>query len=273
METYTDNASRSFVHSRVETAYSHECKCNGSRTVKGSTLSICKRKGNMLWLDYAIHQFLVALKSTATYNNTMIVFVSDHQIVNNGKGANYEAAHGPFTLTWPKLPREIRRIKHFVQTSDFVPSFANLAGVALLDKQPYEGRSFIDLLLPSTEQRAAKRSSILLQAYQDRAVLDAHGWKYIARMITPMQQVVLEQAHSAMCMIARLPIPGRDRYASVRNCSELTPEGKLRWPAKIGNEGLHHEHKPHSWHAELTHPSFFELDQLYFLPDDPLGAV
>jgi arylsulfatase A-like enzyme len=131
------------------------------------------------FLDAQVGRILDALKATGQYDNTLIVFSSDHGLAIGshglfGKQNLYDhSMHAPLIFVGPGVPKG-RQTAALCYLLDIFPTLGDLAGVPAPDGN--EGKSLASVL---TGTEVQIRDS-LFTAYRDlqRAVRDEH-WKLI----------------------------------------------------------------------------------------------
>jgi arylsulfatase A-like enzyme len=131
------------------------------------------------FMDDQIGRILDALRSSGQYDNTLIVFSSDHGLAIGshglfGKQNLYDhSMHAPLIFAGPGIPKN-KRLDTLCYLLDIFPTLGDLAGVAAPEGS--EGKSLIPVL--AGKQRAVRDS--LFTAYIDvqRAVRDDR-WKLI----------------------------------------------------------------------------------------------
>jgi arylsulfatase A-like enzyme len=131
------------------------------------------------FLDAQVGRILEALKSSGQYDNTLIVFSSDHGLAIGshglfGKQNLYDhSMHAPLIFAGPGVPKG-KQTDALCYLLDIFPTLGDLAGVAAPEGS--EGKSLVPVL---TGKQAAVRDS-LFTAYRkvQRAVRDDR-WKLI----------------------------------------------------------------------------------------------
>ncbi len=131
------------------------------------------------FLDAQVGRVLDALKESGQYDNTLIVFASDHGLAIGshglfGKQNLYDhSMHAPLLFAGPGVPKD-RRTDAFCYLLDIFPTLGDLAGVT--GPEASEGESLAAVL---AGKRAKVRDS-LFTAYREfqRAVRDDR-WKLI----------------------------------------------------------------------------------------------
>ena len=116
--------------------------------LKNSGIEISDRdlasKGNVLWLDDALGALIAKLKEIGEYENTIIVFFSDHG--QSAKGTVYQGGTEDPSIIWkfggfPCGPKT----DAFVSNIDFAPTLLDLLGVDYTYKG-FDGESFAGIL-------------------------------------------------------------------------------------------------------------------------------
>jgi len=131
------------------------------------------------FLDEQIGRILKALKASGQYENTLIVFTSDHGLALGshglfGKQSLYDhSMHSPLVIAGPGIPKG-RRTDAFCYLLDLFPTLGDFAGVR--GPQESEGLS----LVPVLEGKVPTRRESIFTAYANsqRAVRDER-WKLI----------------------------------------------------------------------------------------------
>jgi arylsulfatase A-like enzyme len=131
------------------------------------------------YLDTQIGRILAALKQTGHYDNTIIVFASDHGLAIGshglfGKQNLYEdSMHAPLILVGPGVPKN-KRSEAFAYLLDLFPTLCDLTGVPT--PRSVEGLS----LAPVLAGKQKTRRTAMFTAYRNvqRAVRDDR-WKLI----------------------------------------------------------------------------------------------
>lgn len=129
-----------------------------------------------LYFDDQVGAILKMLDKAKLSQNTLVIITADHG-VEPGKSTTYErGVRVPFIVRWPGVVESGSVSNEPVQFTDFLPTFAELAGVSLDGKQHIDGVSF----LPALEQKAiTSRKYVYFEAGYTRAVTDGK-YKYIA---------------------------------------------------------------------------------------------
>lgn len=124
------------------------------------------------FIDAQVGKIVDALKRNGSYDNTVIVFASDHGEYQGDHGMIikghflYEAnVHVPLIISAPKMIRQNVRIKDLVQNVDLFATFLELA------KVPKPESSYSKSLLPLTKDAdASGRDSVIAEMYDRRMV-------------------------------------------------------------------------------------------------------
>lgn len=118
-------------------------------------------------VDRSVGRVRAALEENGLSENTLVMFISDNgglagvtwcEPLKGGKGAFYEGGiRVPSCVSWPKLVKPGSKCDVPITGVDIMPTFAELAGAALPQKQPVDGRSWVPLL-SGNEDDLAERS-------------------------------------------------------------------------------------------------------------------
>jgi arylsulfatase A len=118
-------------------------------------------KENLIYLDKQIGALVAELDRLNLRDNTLIIFAGDNgtaaglganATINGRKisGIKHTMLEGgalvPFILNWKGGAPGGRVVRDLVDFSDFLPTFAELAGAKLPQAMTYDGRSFVPLL-------------------------------------------------------------------------------------------------------------------------------
>ena len=161
--------------------------------------------------------------------NTLIILTADHAI-EPGKSTCYERGlKVPFIVSWPARIKEAGETQEIVQFTDFLPSFAEIAGVTREFDEQIDGKSFLPVLLGES---IAEREYIYSEEGYTRAVT---GEKY--------------------------------KYISMRFPDEVLENIKSGEAGIITHFG--DEFQAHGLIASKYHKGYFDADQLYDLENDP----
>jgi N-acetylglucosamine-6-sulfatase len=124
------------------------------------------RLDTMLSVDEMVNSLVRELKADGQLDNTFIFFASDngfllgqHRIQNDKRYPYEESVRTPLFVRGPGVPAGAK-VENLVVNTDFVPTFADLAGVS---SPPADGRSLVPLL---RGEDPSWRSAILLEGFQ-----------------------------------------------------------------------------------------------------------
>ena len=184
------------------------------------------------WMDATVGAMLKRLDELGIAENTLFVFVSDHG--TNGKFSlhDHNGTAVPCIMHWPKGIKAGSVSSSLIQTTDFVPTFLDIAGVKKPADYRLDGTSLRPLF---SDPKHAVHDHLYFELGNARAVRTL-DWKYLAIRYDAEQ---FERIQSADLL--RLP----------------------RALAYIGNDKNLSNHL-----GRRTH--FLESDQLYHLAADPL---
>lgn len=204
-----------------------------ARRVREAGLAPGKEMG--AWLDDSIGAILKKLDALGLRENTLIVFVSDHQ--SRAKNNVYEGAHVPALMNWPAQIRPGTQVGALSCNNDIAATLIEAAGGKAPPEMAQDGRSLLQWL--RGQKPAAWREALLLEIGYSRAAVTP-DWKYV---INRAPETLLAQIRAE----AGTPV-------------------RLEKDKSLGWNGLRRQH----FGAELEFPAYFETDQLYHLKIDPL---
>jgi arylsulfatase A-like enzyme len=198
----------------------------------------CQRYGNeySLWIDDGVGALLDRLEETGVAENTIVIYISDNPTW--GKFHTYERGTlVPMIVRWPGKVAAGSVNDHLFSNTDFA---ATLLAAADIPMPEDAGQDSVNQL-PSLLQNRPARESLFLEFGNSRAVSDG-TWKYIAIRYTDEDRAFAEKTG--------LPLG--------------------HWGAREGDARFKGLAK--GWReANLGFfPAYWETDQLYFLPDDPM---
>jgi len=105
----------------------------------------------ILYLDDQIGVVMEMLESAGLDKNTLVILTADHN-VEPGKGTIYEkGVNAPFIAWWPGVVEKGSESNDRIQFIDFLPTFAQLAGVELDQNRNGDGKSFAEALVRPSE--------------------------------------------------------------------------------------------------------------------------
>ena len=104
-------------------------------------------------LDISLGRIMACLDSLKLADNTLLIFTSDNGgslkyttngVLKGGKGGFYEGGiRSPFVARWPGVIRPGSSTNWPANGIDFMPTFAEMAGAPLPEKQPVDGISLL----------------------------------------------------------------------------------------------------------------------------------
>lgn len=158
----------------------------------GSSDEVIKNRLRMLAaIDEGVGELFKALEATGQFENTLIVFTSDHGYFYGEHGlsverrlAYEEGLRIPLFVRYPKLVKAGTRRNQTVLTLDFAPTLAEIAGAT--PPAGLHGKSFAGLL---KENGPALREAFLIEHFSENVfprmrglgyqAVRTDGWKYI----------------------------------------------------------------------------------------------
>ncbi len=192
------------------------------------------------WIDDSLGALLDKLDETGLADNTIVLFLSDHQ--SRGKLTVHEGSRAPGVIRWPRHIQGRTREERIVSNIDMLPTLLEIAGSKPPADAVTDGRSAVQLL--EGNPPADWRDSLLLETSYSRAVV-TENWKYIAHR--PPQDVLEKMAVDAA---AAAKGDGRRHVG---------------WSGRTTNpaSGLGIR-----FNADQDFPCYFDPDQLYDLGND-----
>ena len=129
-----------------------------------------------LWWDSVVGRVVAKLREMGVEENTLIVYISDHGVVNGGKTSLYEDGNCvPMVMQWKAgLPQGVE-YDHVVGSIDLAPTFMELAGVDM-KKARVDGVSLLPMF---KDVKKPIRDALLLEIGYARAI-KTDEYKYIA---------------------------------------------------------------------------------------------
>lgn len=214
------------------------------------------RRANMLWLDDVLGALINKLKENGQYENTIILFFSDHG--QYAKGSVYEDGTESPSIFWKHGGfKSGHSISTRVSNIDFAPTLLDLAGGSP-DAADFDGKSFKGLLEGDT---ASIHTSLFFEMGYSRGVLKGH-YKYIAlrypdaieNMSLSERQKILDDWNEHLRLRGKEP----------NNTDPTKPFGHVQIIPGGGDA---------EFAATLRYPGYTDKDQLYDLEIDPKEQV
>lgn len=193
------------------------------------------------WWDAGVGAMLDALRETGQYENTMVVYISDHGLHDNGKSTLYETGvHVPLLIQWPARIPGGQEYHPVVGSIDLAPTLFHACGIPLPDGYVMDGVS----LFPALEGcREPVREALLLQMGYARGV-KTDRWKYIAvRYPAEVERMINDGI----------------RDPSWAADGDEEPPAQPYW----------FDHLQLARRASLSNPHYFARNQLFDLEKDP----
>jgi len=180
-------------------------------------------------IDFQLGLIRKKLEEIGKDKNTVIIFISDHNI-EPGKATSYEkGTNVPMIVYWPGITTG-QESSSLVSSLDIYPTILDLAGIQKTDGLQLDGQSFLPVIHDPTTQN---REYVFSENGYTRSVTDGR-FKYIA-----------------------LRYPERLIEAMKRGEIDYAPSYVGNWP------------QAHSAIAMKCFPAYFEQNQFYDLLNDP----
>lgn len=156
-------------------------------------LTMHKYLGMLKCIDENVGRIIRKLKDNNLYDNTIIVFTSDHGSMlgehsRKGKATIYEAAAKvPFMIRYPKEIIPGTQIDHVMNTVDFMPTILGLMDInPIISRQQWEGRDISNVI--KGEILNQEDDIVFLRGYVDCPGSD-FGW---LAAITPRYKLLVD---------------------------------------------------------------------------------
>ncbi len=219
------------LEGRIEEVTKYQLSADSMKTVLDTLSAPMRHKfSGMADLDNHVHHVLNKLKELGLEENTIIVFVADHN-VEPGKATCYEKGlHVPYILRWPGKYDQGTVNDQLVSSVDLLPTFLEAAGIPLPENSVFDGISLMPML---DDPGKPVRETVYAESGLARSINDGR-WKYIAF-----------------------------RYPD--DVLEKMRTGEINYAPNY----LNLEKQAHSSIAMEYYPAYFDPDQLYDLRNDP----
>lgn len=142
--------------------------------------------------DWLFGRLVKILKDEGRYDNTVIIFTSDHGdycgehgLFAKGLPCFRSAYHIPVVMRWPGVTtiRHEKDIEKYISLADFAPSILDICGVEY-DKEGYSGKSFVPLIEGDPNAIASWKDEMYTQTngnelYGIQRSIMTPKWKYV----------------------------------------------------------------------------------------------
>lgn len=99
------------------------------------------------YMDKLVGKAIDKLDELKIRDNTLVLFIGDNGTAGRGKGqANDAGTHVPMIASWPGVVPAGRVLKDLVDTTDFLPTMCECAGIEVPEELAIDGRSFMPQL-------------------------------------------------------------------------------------------------------------------------------
>lgn len=145
-------------------------------------------RDNITYMDKLVGKLVAELERQHLREKTLIVYFGDNGTANlqapkstvggrrldGAKGSMLEGgSRVPMIVNWPGVTPAGKVCEDLIDSSDFLPTFAELANAKLPEKTVIDGQSFMGQL---RGEKGSPRESIFIQLARKWYVLE-HGWK------------------------------------------------------------------------------------------------
>jgi arylsulfatase A-like enzyme len=133
-----------------------------------------RQTDSLTMVDHALGAIDKKLRETGNFENTIFVYLSDHQLV--AKNTPHEGARVPCVIRWPERIKKQCRTDALCANIDLVPTLAQIVGAVIPNGTAINGESFAPLLFGDLRFRG--HDSICLEINYARALIEG-DYKYI----------------------------------------------------------------------------------------------
>lgn len=143
-------------------------------------------------IDHEVGRILKALRESGQWENTIVIFMSDHgeMLGDHGlllKGPHFyeEAVRVPLVMQWPGVFEADRRPSGLVELTDLVPTLLDAAGLDIPER--VQGRSLLPVLTGQADASEI-RASVFSEYYN---AWSHRGEAYATMLRTPTEKIVV----------------------------------------------------------------------------------
>ena len=198
--------------------------------IKDLSDRVTHRYAGIANIDFQLGLIRRKLKEIGKEDNTIIIFMSDHNI-EPGKATSYEKGiHIPMIVYWPGISKGSQESSSLISSLDVFPTILGAAGIQKTDDLKLDGVSFMPVI---RDPAKLTRQYVFAEAGFTRSVSDGR-YKYIA--LRYPESVIKTMENNEII------------YA---------PSYVKNWP------------QAHSAIAMKGFPAYFDQNQLYELENDP----
>ena len=193
------------------------------------------------WWDAAVGAMIETLKQNGQYENTLIIYLSDHGQNDGGKSTLYDTGtRVPMVMQWPARSTGGIVYSHVVGSIDLTPTVFDACGIAVPENYIIDGVS----LLPVFDNPSGIIRDALLMEMGYAHGIKTDGWKYIAvRYPQQIEQMILRGERNPAWKAAKDSVPPAQPYLI-----------------------MHHQLAQRS---SEKNPAYFDRNQLFNLQSDP----
>jgi len=154
-------------------------------------------KGEVRYVDQSIGRLIEQLKKLGIYDETLIVFSSDHGqemwergIIGHGHSLYHEMLWVPLIVKLPfSVSREPKEVERPVSSLDILPTILDLCDISY-DRDHLSAVSLGPLLIPNSGTfQNGTIASTGLRYYEDRIAVQFDGIKYIRSLLTQSEEL------------------------------------------------------------------------------------
>jgi len=151
---------------------------------------LTENEAGYLWMDDSLGVLLDKLDELGIAENTIVLFIADHGSEMKGSLYKNRGTEVPCIMRWPEGMKKGAKCNELVQSTDFVPTWFELAGARLPDNYKIDGISIAPLFAnPETPVREYVYSEM-----GPARSIKTKNWSYIALRYTTDQIASIRSA-------------------------------------------------------------------------------
>ncbi|MCL3781151.1 hypothetical protein EMN47_12245 [Prolixibacteraceae bacterium JC049] len=149
-----------------------------------------KKSATAQWWDASVGAIIAKLKETGQYENTLIIYTSDHGKRNGSKTTLYEGGvHVPLIVHWANNIKSERIYNNIVGSIDITPTILDVCDANIPSKMKMDGISFKSVI--EGQEKATREALLLRMGYA--CGVKTNNWKYIALRYPVADEKAIQQ--------------------------------------------------------------------------------
>ncbi|PHR87153.1 MAG: sulfatase, partial [Blastopirellula sp.] len=155
---------------------------------------LTENEAGYLWMDDSLGMLLDRLDQHGIAENTIVLFVSDHGSIHKGSLLKNRGAEVPCLLRWPAKVQPGVQCNELVQSTDFVPTWFDVANVTPPSDYRLDGVSMTGLF---KNPNKPIRDYVYTEMGPARSI-KTKDWNYIALRYTVEQAEAIRAQHRSV---------------------------------------------------------------------------